>query len=43
MIQDLRSEVFGDGIDLDKLIKAKWAGIMTKVMKPDASVDFDLA
>ena len=43
MIQEMRSEVFGPGLELDKLIKAKWAGIMTKVMKPDANLDYDLA
>jgi hypothetical protein len=33
MIQEMRSEVFGpSGLELDKLIKAKWAGIMTKVI-----------
>jgi hypothetical protein len=44
MIQEMRNEVFGpSGLELDKLIKAKWAGIMTKVMKSDASLDYDLA
>ena len=44
MIQEMRNEVFGpSGLELDKLIKAKWAGIMTKVMKSDANLDYDLA
>ena len=43
MIEEMRSEIFGPGLEIEKLIKAQWAGIMTKVMKPDASRDYDLA